>query len=206
MSYRAEIERRIGQFRRHLEPMERRAKEVAESPCFLVFENRPFDDAFGGEMREEREPALAAVAEVFGGGGDVPRPGEPRPPDLSDLPGEVWREEGSRRRFVQFAFGPDHFYVDLPLQTLTFGEAMEVLWHRRGFNYVREREPDAPHQEIEDFDPFRKSYIYGNEEQAAEDTAFCFFRVWGLPVETRLYVSSASFYTRHRWERGVPVG
>ncbi len=83
---------------------------------------------------------------------------------------------------------------------------MEVLWYRRGFFYGRERYRDIPRKEIDDFDPFRKFYLYGDEKQAAEDTAFAFFRVWALPVNTRLYVSAASFYTEHRWERGVPIG
>ena len=38
--YRAEIVRRIGQFRRYLKPMDRRAHEEAQGSCFLIFENR----------------------------------------------------------------------------------------------------------------------------------------------------------------------
>jgi hypothetical protein len=188
-----------------LEPMERRARKEARGPCFLVFENRPFEDAFGGEMREEREPALAAVAEVFAGDGEASGV-RGLPPDLPDLPEEGWREEEIRIRFVQIAFGRAHFYVGLPCQTLTFDEAMELLWHRRDFFYARERYRDIPRREVDDFDPFRKYYLYGDEDQATEDAAFCFFQVWELPVDTRLYVSSASFYTRHQWEQGVPVG
>ena len=98
--YRAEIERRIGQFRRYLEPMDRRAHEEAQGSCFLIFENRQPGEDPGRETREEREPALAAVAEAFGESGGT-APGEPRPPDL---PEEGWREEGSPLRFVQLAF------------------------------------------------------------------------------------------------------
>jgi hypothetical protein len=99
--YRAEIERRIGRFRRYLEPMDRRAHEEALGSCFLIFQNHHPDDDPGREMREEREPALAAVAGALGESGGTTAPGEPRPPDL---PEEGWREEGSPLRFVQLAF------------------------------------------------------------------------------------------------------
>ncbi len=39
-----------------------------------------------------------------------------------------------------------------------------------------------------------------------EDTAFLFFRAWELPVDTRLYVTSAAFGGKHVWERGTPLG
>jgi hypothetical protein len=41
---------------------------------------------------------------------------------------------------------------------------------------------------------------------AAQDTALAFFRVRGLPVDTRLYVSSASFGGTHELERGTVRG
>jgi hypothetical protein len=53
----------------------------------------------------------------------------------------------------------------------------------------------------EGHDPFRRVYPYGEERQAAEDAAFLFFRVWGSPVNSRLYVSSASFSGAYEWER-----
>ena len=45
--YRAEPGWRIGQFRRYLQIMDRRAHEVAHGPCFLVFEYRPPDGTPG---------------------------------------------------------------------------------------------------------------------------------------------------------------
>jgi hypothetical protein len=81
--------------------MNRRAHEEAHGSCFLIFENHHPGEDPGREMREEREPALAAVAEAFGESGGTTAPGEPRPPDL---PEEGWREEGSPLRFLQFAF------------------------------------------------------------------------------------------------------
>jgi len=64
--YRAEIERRIGQFRRYLKPMNRRAHEEAHGSCFLIFENHHRGEDPKREMREDREPALAAIAEALG--------------------------------------------------------------------------------------------------------------------------------------------
>ncbi len=176
MDYRAELERRIGQFHRHLAPMDRRAHEEAHGPCYTVLENRHPDGDFGGQTteerqpaREERQPALAAVTEMFGGGEStvVSKPDEP---GLSDLPEGGWREEGERVRFVQFSFERDFLYMDLPRQTLSFDEALEVLWHREGFFYLRDRPQFAlPGElgEIEGFDPSRRVYLYGDEGQAA---------------------------------------
>jgi hypothetical protein len=199
--YRSQIERRIGQFCRYLKPMDRRAHEEASSSCFLIFENHPPGEDPERETREERDPALAAVAEVFGESGGTTR-GEPQPPDLPEV---GWREEGSRLRFVQFAFEKDWFCIDLPRQTLSFDEALEILWHDRGFFYLRDKPQFTLRGEPEGYDPFRKIYLYGDEALAAEDTAFVFFRVWGLPVDSRLYVTAASFSSAYEWERGVPL-
>ena len=49
-----------------------------------------------------------------------------------------------------------------------------------------------------------RAYCY--EVSAAQDTALVFFRVWGLPVDTRLYVSSASLGGTHESERGTVRG
>ncbi len=203
--YRAEVERRIEQFRRYLEPMDHRAHEVAHGPCFTVFENHRPGEYPGEPRREEREPVLAAIAKVFGerGGAGGPRPDEPCPPDLPD---EGWREDDSPIRFVQFSFERDWFCMDLPRDALSFPEAMEVLWHRTGFFYLRDKPQFTLYGEPEGHDPFRKIYLYGDEGSAAEDAAFLFFRAWELPVDSRLYVSSASFGTEHVWERGTPLG
>jgi hypothetical protein len=201
--YRAEIERRIGQFHHYLEPMNRRAHEEAHGSCFLIFENHQPGEDPELETREVREPALAAVAEAFGESGGGTTQGEPRPPEL---PEEGWREEGSPLRFVQFAFEEEWFCMDLPRQTLSFPEAMEILWHDRGFFYLRDKPQFTLRGEPEGYDPFRRVYLYGDEEQAAEDTAFVFFRVRGLPVDSRLNVTAASFGGDHEWERGVLLG
>jgi hypothetical protein len=161
--------------------MDCRAHDVALGTCALVFENRRPEGDFGKQAREERQPALAAVAAAFGEVGGIGGP-ERGGPSLPYLPEEGWREDDGRRRFVQFAFERDHFYVYLPRQTLSFDEALEVLWHREGFSYLRDRPQSAMSGEIEGFDPFRRVYLYGDEGQAAEDAAFLFFRVWELPL------------------------
>lgn len=202
--YQAEVERRIGQFRRCLEPMDHRAHEVAHGPCFTVFENRRPDEDPRRQRKEEREPVLAAMAEVFGERGAVGS--QPDAPHLPDLPDEGWREEDSPIRFVQFSFERDWFCMDLPRQTFTFSEAMEVLWYRSGFFYLRDKPQFTLHREPEGHDPFRKVYVYGDEAEAGEDAAFLFFRVWEMLVGARLYVTSAAFGGKHVWERGTPLG
>lgn len=204
LDYRTELGRRIEQFHRYLGPMDRRAHEVARGTCALIFENRHPDGGSGKQAREERQPALAAVAAAFGEVGAAGGP-ERGGPSLPDLPEEGWREDGERLRFVQFAFQKDFLYLDLPRQTLSFDEAMEVLWHREGFFYLRDRPRSAMSGEIEGFDPFRRVYLYGDEGQAAEDAAILFFRVWGLPVDSPLYVKSWSSDGKHEWERGAPL-
>jgi len=204
LDYRGTLGRRIAQFHRYLKPMDRRAHEEAHGPCYAVFENRHPDGDFGGQATEEEQPALAAVAAAFGevGGSGGPAPGRP---ELPELPEEGWRGEDERARFVQFAFERDWFCMDLPRQTLSFEEALGVLWHRKEFFYLRDKPQFTLQGEPEGYDPFRRVYLYGEEGQAAEDTAFLFFRVWGLPVDSRLYVSSASFSGAYEWERGTPV-
>ena len=207
MDYRTALARRIGQFHRHLVPVDRRAHEVAQGTCALIFENRRPDGESGEQARAERQPTLAAVVAAFG---EVAATGGPKHggPSIPDLPEEGWRENGERLRFVQFAFQKDYFYLDLPRQTLSFDEAMEVLWHREGFFYLRDRPQFAMSEEIGDvkaFDPFRRAYLYGDEGQAAEDTAFLLFRVWELPLDSPLYVTSWSADGKHKWERGTPA-
>ncbi len=57
----------------------------------------------------------------------------------------------------------------------------------------------------EGYDPFRRVYLYGDEGRTAEDTAFVFYRAWGLPVYSPLYITAASFSGEYRWERGTPI-
>jgi hypothetical protein len=52
--------------------MDRRAHEEVYGSCFLIFENHHPGEDPEREAREEREPALAAVAEVLGESGGAP--------------------------------------------------------------------------------------------------------------------------------------
>src|SRR5215218_7659782 len=195
--YRAELERRIEQFCSYFEPMDHRAHEAAHGPCFMIFEER-LPEGSGQQPREDREPALAALAAAFGESGGVGNldPDEAR---AFDLPDESWRGDDSHNCFIQFSFEKDWFCMDLPLQTLSWSEAMEILWHRRGFFYLRDRAQFTLHgEDVEGYDPFRKIYLYGDEESAAEDMAVIFFRIWGLAVDSRFYVSAASFGSEHK--------
>ena len=64
--YRAEIERRIAQFRRYLEPMDRRAHEEARGSCFLIFENHQPDEDPGNLAGEHVcDGSAATVGEAL---------------------------------------------------------------------------------------------------------------------------------------------
>lgn len=65
MDYRAELDRRIGRFHEYLAPMDRRAHEEAQGPCYAVFENRHPNGDFGGQAAED-------TAFVFLGRGACP--------------------------------------------------------------------------------------------------------------------------------------
>ena len=109
-------------------------------------------------------------------------------------------------RFIQFSFENKWFCIDMPIQTLFRPEAEEILRYRKGFFDLADRKQFTLHgEDVEGHDPFRKIYVYGDEESAAEDMAFVFFQVWKFPVESRLFVSSAAFSGKHDWEQGVPI-
>lgn len=65
MDYETELGRRITQFHRHLEPMDRRAHEVAQGTCFLIFENRRLDGGFGKQANLPRTPPFESLTSLF---------------------------------------------------------------------------------------------------------------------------------------------
>jgi hypothetical protein len=94
----------------------------------------------------------------------------------------------------------------MPRQTLFRAEAEQILRRRRGFFYLRDRPEFTLHgEDIDGYDPFRKIYIYRDEESAAEDMAFIFFQIWKFPVDWRFYVTAAAFGQQTDWERGTPI-
>jgi hypothetical protein len=114
---------------------------------------------------------------------------------------EIWN------RFVQFSFEADRFCLDLPRDTLRPAEAQQILRERPGFFYLRDRPQFTLRgEDVKGHDPFRKMYRYGDEPDAAQDTAYLFFTLWRLPIDARLYVSAAPFAGPKQWEYGTPIG
>jgi hypothetical protein len=201
--YRAELERRIAQFLGYLKLMYHRAHEIAEGPCFIIFEERRPRGSSDASLVETRELALQAVQSAFA---EFEFTGDPGDSATHDLPDEGWRGDDSQNRYVQFSFEKNWFCSDMPFETLFRPEAEQILRSRKGFFYLADRPQfTLKGEDVEGHDPFRKIYIYGDEQSAAEDMAFVFFQVWKFPVESRFYVTSAAFSGKHRWEQGVPI-
>ncbi len=186
--------------------MHHRAHVEGHGSCFIIFQERPRERDIGNRSLTEaakptREMVISESDSVGNEGLSVT--GE----DAEfDLPNEGWREDNSRSRFVQFSMERNWFCLDMPLQTLFRIEAAQILRRRRGFFYLRDRPEFTLHgEDVAGYDPFRKIYIYGDEESAAEDIAFIFFQVWKFPVDWRFYVTAAAFGARTDWERGTPV-
>jgi hypothetical protein len=202
--YRGELERRIAQIGSYLRPMNHRAHEIAHGDCFIIFEERRPGGESGQALVEKNALSLQAVANAFGQLGVMESADSGD--EAIDLPHEGWREDDSRNRYIQFAIGNKWFCMDMPLETLRRAEAEEILRYRNGFFYLRDRTQFTLHQEdVEGHDPFRKVYVYGDEDSAAEDMAFIFFQVWKFPVDSRFYVTAASFSGKHEWEKGFPI-
>jgi hypothetical protein len=123
-----------------------------------------------------------------------------------NLPDEGWREDPSSNRFIQFSFERNWFCMDMPISTLFRAEAEEILSRRSGFFYLRDRQQFTLYQEdVKGHDPFRKVYVYSDEESAAEDMAFVLFKVWKFPIDSRFYVTAAAFSGKKDWESGVQI-
>jgi hypothetical protein len=111
-----------------------------------------------------------------------------------------------RWRYVQFGFSANYFLMIQPDTTLTDAEAQRLVRERQGFAFAL---PDKANEVTEyetSFDPVQRSYSYGELRMAAEDTAFIFFDLYELPVETWLKVSAASIDGKRVWERGFSIG
>lgn len=194
------FDRRIGQFYGYIQPMYKRSREVMGF-CYVIFEEA-FTDESGNVHRSATKAkvksAVPAGAAVGSGMGDA----DGR--DLLDaLDAEI--EAGHpRNRYVQIGFCENYFFVDLPSCAYFPDEADEISGTRPGFRRASDN-PASPtsDEHTGDFDPLQKFYLYGEELEAAEDVAHIFFRVLGLPTDTRLYVTASSSSGR-TWERGEP--
>ena len=207
VDYSEELQRRIGQFAGYLKKMHHRAHEEAHGPCFIIFEDRlPTNGSGDAALTEAAKPALELVVAGFADAGIT---SVTMTDDVSFIgfPDEGWKENDSQARFIQFSFEKNWFCLDMPLQTLYRAEAEQILRSRRGFFYLRDRPQFTLHgEDVDGYDPFRKIYIYGDEDSAAEDMAFIFFQVWRFPVDWRFFVKAAAFGDKKSdWEHGVPI-
>jgi hypothetical protein len=113
----------------------------------------------------------------------------------------------SSNRFVQFAFMKQLFYLDLPNTTLAAGDAERLMRDRPGFYWGR-KQPYFPYHKVEaldTFEPLQKAFVNGDQEEAAAEAAFVFFRLWNCPPDMVLYVRASSFDGKHDWEKSVPM-
>ena len=205
--YSKELERRIGQFAGYLKKMYHRAHEEVHGPCYIIFEERPPTNVAGGTaLTEAAKPALELVVAAFDDAGVASVTMADDSPPV-ELPDEGWKEEDSQARFIQFSFEKDWFCLDMPLQTLYRAEAERIVRSRKGFFYLRDRpEFTLQGEDVDGYDPFRKVYLYGDEDAAAEDMAFVYFQVWRFPVDWRFFVKAAAFGDKKpAWEYGTPI-
>jgi hypothetical protein len=204
--YRQELERRIAQFADYLKKMDHRAHEEVCGSCFMIFDEAlPENDFENPSLSETAKPELELVLPAFDDAG-ISSISMSDDSSLSDLPDEGWKEDDSQSRYVQFSFERDWFCLDMSLQTLYRPEAEQILRSRMGFFYLRDRPQFTLHEEdVEGYDPFRKIYLYGDEEAAAEDMAFIFFQVWKFPVDWRFFLKAAAFGKESNWENRMPL-
>jgi hypothetical protein len=205
--YSQELRRRIGQFSGHLKKMRHRANEEVQGSCFIIFQERPSTKGDGDAvLAEAAKPLLELVVAGFDDAG-ITSVTVTDDWSMSDLPDEGWKEDNSSSRFIQFSIEKTWFCLDMPIQTLYRTEAEQILRCRKGFFYLRDRPQfTLKGEHVEGYDPFRKVYIYGDEESAAEDMAFIFFQVWRFPVDWRFYVKAAAFGDKKtNWEQGTPL-
>ena len=205
--YSETLQRRIDQFAGYLKKMRDRALKEIEGSCFLVFDEKM---AKGGndldELNEAVKPSIELVLHgmEISGGESITMDDAFSCPDLHE---EGWREDNSQSRFIQFSFEEKWFCIDMPIQTLFPHEAEQILRSRKGFFYLRDRPEFTLYgEDVEGYDPFRKIYLYGDEQSAAEDTAFIFFQVWKFPVDWKFFVKAAAFGDKKTdWEWGTPM-
>lgn len=201
--YAEELNRRIGQFLSILKKMHRRVHGEIQDHCFVIFDEH---NPKSGSRRElsaavelSEELILAGFAEA---GVDSTTCNDHRA-DIQ-LPSQGWRSSGAMSRFVQFSFEEKWFCMDLPLQTLYRDEGETILRSRNGFFYLTDRpEFTLKGEDVDDFDPFRKIYVYEDEWSAAEDMAYIWFQLWKFPIDWAFYVTAHPFNGRRvEWESG----
>ena len=202
-----ELQRRIDQFAEYLKRMYHRSHDEVCGSCFIIFqEDSPTGSSDEPALAEAAKPSLELVAAGFDDAG-IASITLDDDSVFVELPDDGWKADDSQRRFIQFSFEEDWFCMDLPLQTLYRAEAEQIVRSRHGFFYLRDRpEFTLNEEDVEGYDPFRKIYIYGDEDSAAEDMAFIFFQVWRFPVDWRFFVNASAFGDKETdWEWGTPI-
>lgn len=205
--YTQELRRRSAQFAGYLKKMYHRAHEEVQRSCFIIFQERlSRKDSGYDELKASVSPSLELV---MVGRGDAESDSVTLTDEypFSDIPTEGWKQNNSSPRFIQFSIERTWFCLDMPLQTLYRPEAEQILQCRKGFFFLRDRPQfTLKGEHTEGYDPFRKVYVYGDEESAAEDMAFIFFQIWKFPVDWRFYVKAAPFGSKKsNWEQGTPL-
>ena len=194
-TYLDEKRRRICQFADHLRLMGLRRHKVVKEDCFIVFDDSPCDDAESPKLKE----SVAIKANALSGGSTA----------SGNRPSKHGKQRERRSRYIQFAFMRDCFYVELPNNTLFPPEADQILRCRLGFYWAKSRRDlrwvRACWEDMVEWTPLQKVYIYRDEQSAAEDMAFILFQIWHFPVDTPLFIRASAFYTHHRFENGQRI-
>jgi hypothetical protein len=205
-SYAEELHRRIEQFSEILKKMQRRAHGEIHGPCFVIFSE---DDPRASKRRAKKAAVTMSEEPILAGFADAGNDSITCSSTVHEyrLPIDGWGSSDSMSRYVQFAFEEKWFCLDMPLQTLYRDEGETILRSRRGCFYLAGRpEFTLKGEETEDFDPFRKIYVDGDERNAAEDMAFIWFHLWRFPVDSSLYLNAQPFNgQRVRWESATPM-
>ena len=149
---------------------------------------------------------MPQAAVRLGRGGDLGDPPSGLTGDGTDGSFQDWPDDDANR-FVQFSFNPKYFDIDLPNTTLWPAEAAEILERRRGFFYVKDRRQfEHPAEDVPDFNPLRRVYVYGEERTAAEDTAFVWFERLEVPRGLAILRKCLRLPRGHRLGRRPPAG
>ncbi len=197
---------RIEQFAGYLRRMRGRQRELASGASFIIFSESGTDRAPGTPALDRSRAALAPVCVSLHGGLDYADPFDVFVGEVHGGPPDDGYEPDDSHRFIQFSFNPRYFDIDLPNTTLYQPEAAEILTCRPGFFYVKDRRQFAhPAEDVAEFDPVRRIYVYGDDRSAAEDMAFIWFDVWRFPVDWRFFVTAAAFHEHTEWESDWPL-
>jgi hypothetical protein len=199
-TYIDEKRRRTEQFAEYLRLMGLRRHKITRADCFVIFDDSPPADAESPKVKE----SVAITVDSLAGGGSASGDEEPEDGIFT-----AWPEGESQARYVQFAFRRDCFYMELPSATLFLPEAEQILRHRSGFYWAKNRLDlrwvRSNWKDIVRWNPLQKVYLYRDEQSAAEDMAFILFQVWHFPVDSPLYMTASTFGTGPRFERGKQV-